>query len=70
MSTATAPFPNENWAPRFFTLWAGQALSLLGIQLWFRVARITCALLGAAGFLIHEVMKMEEEKRGLAGEHS
>src|SRR5215207_1117670 len=24
---------NENWAPRFFTLWVGQALSLLGSQL-------------------------------------
>ena len=24
---------NENWAPRFFTLWIGQALSLLGSQL-------------------------------------
>src|SRR6266508_1445357 len=33
MSTTTARFTNENWAPRFFTLWSGQALSLLGSQL-------------------------------------
>src|SRR5512145_1998351 len=34
MTTTTAsPSPNENWALRFFTLWAGQALSLLGSQL-------------------------------------
>src|ERR687891_1035649 len=24
---------NENWAPRFFSLWTGQALSLLGSQI-------------------------------------
>ncbi|MGZ9226804.1 MAG: hypothetical protein ACXW4M_14735, partial [Anaerolineales bacterium] len=24
---------NANWAPRFFTLWSGQALSLFGSQL-------------------------------------
>src|SRR5512139_1171455 len=33
MTTTTAPTPNEKWAPRFFTLWTGQALSLLGSQL-------------------------------------
>lgn len=33
MTTTTAPPPTENWAPRFFTLWTGQALSLLGSQL-------------------------------------
>jgi DHA3 family macrolide efflux protein-like MFS transporter len=33
MTTTTAPTPNENWAPRFFTLWTGQALSLFGSQL-------------------------------------
>jgi DHA3 family macrolide efflux protein-like MFS transporter len=31
--TTTPPPANENWAPRFFTLWTGQALSLLGSQL-------------------------------------
>ena len=33
MTTNTRQFSNENWAPRFFTLWTGQALSLLGSQL-------------------------------------
>jgi DHA3 family macrolide efflux protein-like MFS transporter len=33
MTTTTEPFTNENWAPRFFILWTGQALSLLGSQL-------------------------------------
>lgn len=33
MTTTTAPAPEESWAPRFFTLWTGQALSLLGSQL-------------------------------------
>src|SRR5512145_1578693 len=34
MTTTTAsPSPNENWAARFFILWTGQALSLLGSQL-------------------------------------
>ena len=32
MST-TPHLTNQNWAPRFFTLWGGQALSLLGSQL-------------------------------------
>src|SRR5512144_2110946 len=31
--TNTLPTTNEKWAPRFFTLWTGQALSLLGSQL-------------------------------------
>ena len=32
--TTTAQSPgNGRWAPRFFTLWTGQALSLLGSQL-------------------------------------
>ncbi|RPJ17229.1 MAG: MFS transporter, partial [Chloroflexi bacterium] len=31
--TTSEPFGNENWAPRFFTLWTGQAFSLLGSQL-------------------------------------
>jgi DHA3 family macrolide efflux protein-like MFS transporter len=29
----TPQLTNENWAPRFFTLWIGQAFSLLGSQL-------------------------------------
>src|SRR5688572_1197106 len=33
MTTTTTQFPNEKWAPRFFSLWTGQALSLLGSQL-------------------------------------
>lgn len=31
--THTLPTTNDKWAPRFFTLWTGQALSLLGSQL-------------------------------------
>jgi DHA3 family macrolide efflux protein-like MFS transporter len=49
---------------------AGPVADALGIQLWFWVAGITCALIGAAGFFIQEVMKMEEEKQGLAPEPS
>ncbi len=33
MTTTSAEYKNENWALRFFTLWTGQALSLLGSQL-------------------------------------
>src|SRR5919106_2531716 len=33
MITTATQFTNENWAPRFFSLWIGQALSLLGSQL-------------------------------------
>src|SRR5690242_1678907 len=33
MTTPTSQLTNERWAPRFFTLWTGQALSLLGSQL-------------------------------------
>jgi DHA3 family macrolide efflux protein-like MFS transporter len=29
----TPQLTTENWAPRFFTLWVGQAVSLLGSQL-------------------------------------
>src|SRR6266508_4660309 len=49
MSTTTARFTNENWAPRFFTLWSGQALSLLGSQLvqfaiiWYLTKRTNSA---------------------------
>jgi len=49
---------------------AGPISDALGMQLWFRVAGIVCALMGVAGFFIHEVMKMEEEKQGLAAEPS
>jgi MFS transporter, DHA3 family, macrolide efflux protein len=49
---------------------AGPISDALGIQLWFWVAGITCALIGIAGFFIHEVMQMEEEKQGLAAEPS
>ena len=49
---------------------AGPISDALGIQLWFAVAGITCASMGVAGFFIHEVMKMEEEKKGLAAELS
>ncbi len=49
---------------------AGPISDALGIQLWFAVAGITCALMGVAGFFIHEVMRMEEEKKGLAAELS
>jgi len=31
-TTNTSPIP-ENWAPRFFTMWAGQAFSLIGSSL-------------------------------------
>jgi DHA3 family macrolide efflux protein-like MFS transporter len=44
---------------------AGPISDLFGVPLWFRIAGITCALMGVAGFFIHEVMQMEEEKTGL-----
>jgi DHA3 family macrolide efflux protein-like MFS transporter len=47
---------------------AGPVSDALGIQLWFWVSGITCALMGVAGFFISEVMGMEEEKKGLAAE--
>jgi DHA3 family macrolide efflux protein-like MFS transporter len=47
---------------------AGPVSDALGIQLWFWVSGITCALMGIAGFFINEVMGMEEEKQGLAAE--
>jgi DHA3 family macrolide efflux protein-like MFS transporter len=47
---------------------AGPISDALGIQLWFWVSGITCALMGIAGFFINEVMGMEEEKKGLAAE--
>jgi DHA3 family macrolide efflux protein-like MFS transporter len=49
---------------------AGPISDALGIQLWFRVAGITCATMGLAGFFIREVMRMEEEKRQAAQEPS
>jgi DHA3 family macrolide efflux protein-like MFS transporter len=47
---------------------AGPISDALGIQLWFWVSGITCALMGIAGFFINEVMGMEEEKKGFAAE--
>ncbi len=47
---------------------AGPISDALGIQLWFRVAGITCVLIGLAGFFIREVMRMEEEKREMSAE--
>jgi DHA3 family macrolide efflux protein-like MFS transporter len=47
---------------------AGPVSDALGIQLWFWVSGIICALMGVAGFFINEVMGMEEEKKGLAAE--
>lgn len=47
---------------------AGPISDALGIQLWFWVSGITCAIMGIAGFFINEVMGMEEEKKGLAAE--
>jgi MFS transporter, DHA3 family, macrolide efflux protein len=47
---------------------AGPISDALGIQLWFWVAGITCALVGISGFFIHEVMNMEEEKKELTAE--
>ena len=44
---------------------AGPISDSFGVPLWFRVAGATCALMGLAGFFIHEVMQMEEEKTGL-----
>jgi len=49
---------------------AGPISDAFGIQLWFWVSGITCAVMGIAGFFIHEVMMMEEEKKGLAVEPS
>lgn len=47
---------------------AGPISDALGIQLWFWVSGITCALMGIAGFFINEVMGMEEEKKELKAE--
>lgn len=44
---------------------AGPVADTFGVPVWFRIAGITCALMGLAGFFIHEVMQMEEEKTGL-----
>lgn len=44
---------------------AGPVSDLFGVPLWFRIAGATCILMGLAGFFIHEVMQMEEEKTGL-----
>jgi MFS transporter, DHA3 family, macrolide efflux protein len=49
---------------------AGPLSDSFGVPLWFRVAGTTCALMGLAGFFIHEVMQMEEEKKGLSPEPS
>ena len=49
---------------------AGPVADMFGVPLWFRVAGLVCALMGLAGFFIHEVMQMEEEKKGLAAEPS
>src|ERR1043165_7426551 len=49
MTTTTSQRVNERWAPRFFTLWTGQALSLLGSQLvqfaiiWYLTKRTNSA---------------------------
>ncbi|MEO8357130.1 MAG: MFS transporter [Chloroflexota bacterium] len=47
---------------------AGPISDALGIQLWFWVAGIVCAVMGVLGFFIPDVMHMEEEKKGLAAE--
>ena len=44
---------------------AGPISDRFGVPLWFRIAGMTCAFMGLAGFFIHEVMQMEEEKAGL-----
>lgn len=49
---------------------AGPISDALGIQLWFWVAGIVCAVMGVLGFFIPDVMHMEEEKKGLAAEPS
>jgi DHA3 family macrolide efflux protein-like MFS transporter len=49
---------------------AGPFADAFGVPLWFRIAGLVCALMGLAGFFIHEVMQMEEEKKGLAAEPS
>lgn len=49
---------------------AGPIADMFGVPLWFQIAGITCALMGLAGFFIHEVMQMEEEKAGLSPELS
>src|SRR5919106_4097371 len=49
MSMTNAQSTNENWAVRYFTLWTGQALSLLGSQLvqfsiiWYLTQRTNSA---------------------------
>ncbi len=49
---------------------AGPISDALGIQLWFWVSGVTCAVMGLAGFFIRDVMRMEEEKTDLALEPS
>jgi DHA3 family macrolide efflux protein-like MFS transporter len=49
---------------------AGPVSDIFGVQLWFAISGIVCAVMGITGFFIHEVMQMEEEKRGLASEPS
>jgi MFS transporter, DHA3 family, macrolide efflux protein len=49
---------------------AGPFSDSFGVPLWFKLAGAICALMGLAGFFIHEVMQMEEEKKGLAAEPS
>lgn len=44
---------------------AGPISDLFGVPVWFRIAGATCIVMGLAGFFIHEVMQMEEEKTGL-----
>ena len=52
---------------------AGPFADVFGIQLWFLIAGISCALMGMAGFFSQEVMTMEnkarEEARQVVAEH-
>jgi DHA3 family macrolide efflux protein-like MFS transporter len=49
---------------------AGPVADALGIQLWFWVTGITCGTMGIAGFFLNNVMRMEEQKKETAEEHS
>jgi DHA3 family macrolide efflux protein-like MFS transporter len=43
---------------------AGPAADAIGVRAWFWLAGLVCAGMGAAGFFIPAVMRIEEQKRG------
>ncbi len=61
MATDTPPSPNENWQRRFFTIWFGQAFSMLGSHLvgfafvWHLTATTGSATILALGTLVQTI---------------